>query len=615
MKQDRALEILKTGKNIFLTGSAGTGKTYLLAKYLKYLKDRKVKISITAPTGIAASHLSGQTLHSFFGLGIRSSIDDYFIDSLLQKKYLHDRMSKLKVLVIDEISMVSPEIFESIDKILRAFKFSNEPFGGIQVIISGDFFQLPPVSKVKKEKNFAFQSHIWSELNLKTCYLEEKFRQEDEVLIKILDEIREGKVSEESMNVFRSRYRRRISNSLRPTKLYTHNVDVDRINENELENIEGKKVFFEAIEKGSKQNIEKIYKTSLVLPKISFKKEAIVIFIKNDHEKGVVNGTIGKVVDFDESSKLPIVEIFSGRKIKAEKKDWILESETGKIKATVSQVPLRLAWAMTIHKSQGMTLDAAEMDLSKTFEKGQGYVALSRLKSIEGLRIMGLNKVALEVSEEVLERDRVFKEESEINDDEYDEQEKEEKKKLEEEFLKKIDAKKVEKKYKKVKNEKGEMEEVELEEEEFDPEKFFHEQAKENSKESTYEKTLKIMRNENNLEKVIEKREVSYDTVIRHLEYLYLEKEDDETFNKFKPEESLLFKVEKAVLEIKNRANEDDFLENGKIKLKSVFELLKDKKFEEKIKKMIKKENKNFENKLFEEITYNDIKLAMIFIK
>jgi DNA replication protein DnaC len=160
MKQKTALQILKSGQNVFLTGSAGTGKTHLLNQYIQYLKERKVKPSVVAPTGIAASHLNGQTIHSFFGLGIRDKIDDWFLDSLLQKKFLADRFSKLKVLIIDEVSMVSPEIFEAMDKILKAFKFSNRPFGGVQVILSGDFFQLPPVSKERKVKRFAWQAPI-----------------------------------------------------------------------------------------------------------------------------------------------------------------------------------------------------------------------------------------------------------------------------------------------------------------------------------------------------------------------------------------------------------------------------------------------------------------------
>ncbi len=184
MKQNTALNILKSGKNVFITGSAGTGKTYLLSLYTRYLKERRVYPTIVAPTGIAASHLGGQTIHSFFALGHtwkhRRGVCRVFY---LDKKYLKTRFSKLKLLIIDEVSMISPELFSAMDLILRGFKGTDAPFGGVQVVISGDFFQLPPVSKTPKEKRFAWQSPAWKALELQTCYLQEKFRQDDDRLI------------------------------------------------------------------------------------------------------------------------------------------------------------------------------------------------------------------------------------------------------------------------------------------------------------------------------------------------------------------------------------------------------------------------------------------------
>jgi len=202
MRQTTALDILKLGKNVFITGSAGTGKTYLLQQFIEYLHERQIYPTIVAPTGIAASHLKGQTIHSFFALGIRDTVvDNGYVEFLLEKSYLKSRFSKLKVLIIDEVSMVSPEIFSSMDKVLRAFKNSPEPFGGVQVVISGDFFQLPPVSREFKEKRFAWQSPVWKRLELKSCYLNEKFRQKDERLIGVLDEIRGGNISEKSHEI------------------------------------------------------------------------------------------------------------------------------------------------------------------------------------------------------------------------------------------------------------------------------------------------------------------------------------------------------------------------------------------------------------------------------
>ena len=411
MKQTTALNILKSGKNVFITGSAGTGKTYLLNLYTQYLKERRVYPTIVAPTGIAASHLGGQTIHSFFALGIRDSIDEGYVEFLMDKKYLKTRFSKLKLLIIDEVSMISPEIFSSMDLILRGFKGTDAPFGGVQVVISGDFFQLPPVSRVPKDKRFAWQSASWKALELQTCYLQEKFRQDDDKLISILDDIRSGEISATSEELLASRHEKELSVKT-PTKLYTHNVDVDRINLEELNKLDGEPKRFMCETKGTQKNIEKIFKSSLVLEELVLKKGAVVIFIKNNAEEGYVNGTTGVVQSFSPIDKMPIVITTEGKKIKLDLEDWSLENDSGKVTATVSQVPLRLAWAITIHKSQGMTLDAAEMDLSKTFETGQGYVALSRIKNIEGLRLMGLNPMALRVDPLILHVDSRIKQAS-----------------------------------------------------------------------------------------------------------------------------------------------------------------------------------------------------------
>ncbi|MCF6245589.1 MAG: AAA family ATPase, partial [Sulfurovum sp.] len=233
MKQNTAQNILKSGQNVFITGSAGTGKTYVLRQYMDYLRERRVYSTVVAPTGIAASHLGGQTIHAFFALGIRDSIDEGYVEFLMDKKYLKTRFSKLRLLIIDEISMVSPELFSAMDLVLRGFKGVDAPFGGVQVVISGDFFQLPPVSKVPKDKRFAWQSPAWRDLALQTCYLEEKFRQDDSRLIGILDDIRSGNISESSQALLESRHEVQLATTT-PTKLYTHNIDVDRINKEEL---------------------------------------------------------------------------------------------------------------------------------------------------------------------------------------------------------------------------------------------------------------------------------------------------------------------------------------------------------------------------------------------
>ncbi|KKP65200.1 MAG: hypothetical protein UR60_C0006G0022 [Candidatus Moranbacteria bacterium GW2011_GWF2_34_56] len=481
------------------------------------------------------------------------------------------------VLIIDEISMVSPELFLSMDRILRAFKKTDKPFGGVQVILSGDFFQLPPISKERKEIKFVWQTELWQNMELRVCYLEEKFRQDDEVLINILEEIRLGEVSEDSMNVFRSRYKKKLANNFNPTKLYTHNVDVDRINEAELKNLPGKSLAFRAITKGAKNNIEKIFKSSLVAEEVRLKEEAMVIFIKNNYEKGYINGTLGKVISFTEVGNHPIVEIFSGKKIIVEKDEWLLEDEKGNIKARVKQTPLRLAWALTIHKSQGMTLDAAEIDLSKTFEIGQGYVALSRIKSIHGLRLMGLNDIALRVDERVLEIDSEMKRLSRLNVGEFNSLEKEELEKRYKNFILKCG---------------GTIAEKEIEENKKEIERAVKEEKKsfesKKPRGETIEITKKMLRDKKTIAQIVKERGLAESTILSHLQEIRGLLPDLD-IEHLKPKEEVLNLVLDKAREIKAKNNPDDFLESGQVKLKSIFEGL---------------------NK---EVSYEDIKLAMLF--
>ena len=554
--QNTTLNILKTGKNVFITGSAGTGKTYLLHQYMFYLKARKVIPTVVAPTGIAASHLQGQTIHSYFSLGIRSEIDEEYIDSLLEKKYLRTRFSKLKVLIVDEISMVSPEMFSAMDRILRAFKKNNTPFGGVQTILSGDFFQLPPISRVVTDKRFAWQSPSWRELDLKTCYLQKKFRQDDNVLISILDEIRSGSVSSHSIDTLNSRYHKELDNGFTPTKLYTHNMDVDRINSEELAKIMHPSLLFSYKSEGSAKNVERIFKSSLVLEEISLKKDAVVMFIKNNSELGYVNGTTGVVVGFDKEKGLPVVKTSYGSLIKVALEDWNIENESGNIVAKVSQIPLKLAWAITIHKSQGMTLDSAEIDLSKTFEVGQGYVALSRIKNIEGLRLMGLNDKALIVDPLILHIDNRIKGASAKASEEISALTPEHLQELFDSYILSLD---------------GLLDISKIEEEE----KVLRSEKKIVTKSATptHIQTQELLISCSSIEELATKRAMSKGTIVKHLSILK-EQNPELSFEKFLPDTKTCKHVKDAVEKVKQRANKDDFSEDGRVRLKPIFELL-----------------------------------------
>ncbi|MEA3492204.1 MAG: AAA family ATPase [Campylobacterota bacterium] len=573
MNQTTALDILRSGENVFITGSAGTGKTYLLNQFIEYLKERRVTPAIVAPTGIAASHLRGQTIHSYFSLGIRDTIDDGYIEFLMEKRYLAKRFSKLKILIIDEVSMISPEIFSSMDQILRAFKGTTQPFGGIQVVLSGDFFQLPPVSKVYKEKRFAWQSPVWRELNLKTSYLEKKFRQVDDKLITVLDEIRSGQVSKISHDIFNSRYHKVLNIDFTPTKLYTHNIDVDRINDQELANLPGRPIFYTYESKGSQKNIAKIFKSSLVLEELTLKKDAVVLFIKNSPEKGYINGTTGIVTGFDPNDNMPIVKISSGRRIKLEQEDWSIENDSGTIIATISQVPLRLAWAITIHKSQGMTLDAAEIDLTKTFEAGQGYVALSRIKTIEGLRLMGLNDMALRVDPLILHIDDRIKMASQRAADEIVKMSKRSLEILSTDHIESLggitDKIQIEAERENLKNGKVSVESYRT---------------------PTQIKTKHLIEKSKDILELAKMRGLSKSTIIQHLGIL---READESLDleKFKPDEEIFRAVRDEVVKLKSKSSAEDFSDDGRLRLKPIFDAMDG------------------------EVSYDDIRISLLFLK
>jgi len=411
MTQKEALDILKTGRNVFLTGAAGSGKTYVLREYINYLQSLNASIGITASTGIAATHMGGITIHSWSGIGIRDNLSKSDLQEIAEKKHVKNKIKKASVLVIDEISMLHHFQLDLIDKVIREVKNSGEPFGGMQVVFCGDFFQLPPVRKsYDPEVFFAYHSDIWKNINLKVCYLSEQHRQSDMEYLKVLNAIREASVSDEILKILKTRFHKKAE--LEPTKLYSHNRNVNAENEAKLSKISGKIFEYEMQERGRHNLVEMLKKSCLAPEILRLKVGAKVIFIKNNFEEGYVNGTLGTIIkcSFEEIK----VRTISGRIIEVERESWRIEEE-GRSKAEIIQYPLRLAWAITVHKSQGMSLDAAEVDLSDSFERGMGYVALSRVRSLAGLFLKGLNDMALQVNEEVLELDNKFKDLSKTN--------------------------------------------------------------------------------------------------------------------------------------------------------------------------------------------------------
>ncbi|MDD5720865.1 MAG: PIF1 family DEAD/DEAH box helicase [Candidatus Pacebacteria bacterium] len=433
MTQNEALNILKTGVNVFLTGEPGAGKTHTINNFVNYLRTRDITPAITASTGIAATHIGGMTIHSWSGIGIRTKLDKYDLDKIASSEYVCKRVRRTRILIIDEVSMLSSNMLDMVDMVCREIKQNDEPFGGIQIIFVGDFFQLPPIiRKDDKENNlnknkqsslisavqplgiFAYESSAWERAGLVVCYLTEQHRQDDKDFLSVLSGIRANDFSQMRRKFITARqidHDDMPKEALNITKLFSHNIDVDRVNNIELAKLEEDVKLFKMSGSGNDKVVEALKKGCLSPENLELKIGAVVMCTKNNQKEKFVNGTLGVVRGFEEFSGYPIIKTKNGRKITIPPSDWIVE-ENGKVRAQITQIPLRLAWAITVHKSQGMSMDAAVMDLSQVFEFGQGYVALSRVRRLSGLFLLGINEHAFKVHPEVLEKDISFKKKS-----------------------------------------------------------------------------------------------------------------------------------------------------------------------------------------------------------
>ncbi len=573
--------MLKMGKNVFLTGPAGSGKTYVLNSYISYLADRGVDVAITASTGIAATHLGGMTIHAWSGIGIKDTLSARDLDHLEQQQYLWKRFEKAKVLIIDEISMLKNSTLDMVDRVCKTFKRNEKPFGGLQIILSGDFFQLPPVERYSPKAHmeqislypelesdivyededviktpFAFTSKSWKEAELHICYLKEQHRQEDRTLLNLLTEIRSGEVSDDMRELLVEKNMHRDVPDI--TKLFTHNIDVDRYNLEQLEKIDGEEQIYEMTHRGKASGVEALKRGCLSPEELWLKVGALVMFVKNNPIAGYVNGTIGEVVGFN-SDGFPVVITKDGKEFVATPQSWAIEDQ-GNVVSEIFQVPLRLAWAVTVHKSQGMTLDGALIDLSNAFVPGQGYVALSRVRSLDNLFLKGINQRALEIHPQVLVFDQKLQELSSIISSRL---EKTDKKRIEDcmnEFLFSIggDVNFIPKK-------KKELKKIE-------------------SKKTTYEITRELVLQKKTVEAISFERELGDGTILEHIDKL----------------------LEQQMLTSKDI----DYLKPKKVK---------DKKDFEKIIQAFKKLETNKLKPVFEyfkeKYTYDVIKLAKLFIE
>ena len=409
MKQSLALEILLSGKSALLTGPAGTGKTFVLNQFIRASKDEGKYVSVTATTGLAATHLGGTTIHAWAGIGVLDYLPDRFVDHIAKGR--REIIEKTDILIIDEISMLHDYRLDMVDEVCRLVrKASDVPFGGIQVVMSGDFFQLPPVNRAgSREGGFVVHSDAWRELNPVILYLDEQFRQrEGDALLDILTSLRANDLRRHHAEKLLERTGYEPPTDADLTELYTMNVDVDQINGRRLAELAGDEVQYTQHTTGSANYVENLQRSVLAPVELVLKLGALVMAVKNDQNKRYANGSIGMVVDFEPATDYPVVQFRNGRTVVMQPDTWELR-DGDKKRASISQVPLRLAWAITVHKSQGMTLDAARIDLRKAFVPGMGYVALSRVRDIDNLYLTGINRTALQMSDEAYTIDERLK--------------------------------------------------------------------------------------------------------------------------------------------------------------------------------------------------------------
>lgn len=543
---------MKSGKNVFLTGSAGTGKTYTLRAYIEWLHEHGVPVAITASTGIAATHMNGITIHSWSGIGIKDALTSTDLRSLRSKQYIMKNVEKTHVLIIDEISMLHRRQLDMINQALKYLRNSPEPFGGMQVVFAGDFFQLPPVSKDQEpsREKFAFMSKAWVDAAPVVCYLTEQYRQTKNELNQILNQIRMMEVDEHAVQLLQETAYN--EHTIEPTRLYSHNADVDTINDQELGNIDSHEEVYFADKKGNMKLMEVFVNSLIVREKLVLKKGAKVMFLKNNYDKGYMNGTLGIVADFKEDDKgkvWPVVQLSDRRKITVTPETWsIMDNERAIVEFT--QVPLRLAWAITVHKSQGMTLEAAEIDLSKTFEAGQGYVALSRLKDLDGLKLIGINRRALEVDPLAAKADKRFMELSEeadtLTEEDYE-------KYWKDHILSSggtTDPKGIKKLASKRKATKDKI--------------------------NTIDQTIALIKNGFSIAQIAEERGLSFTTIQGHLLKI-ADEHPDIDISTYRPGDKVLNKVKAAYEKVEKDASDDQYRDDGRLNTKVVFDALKGK--------------------------------------
>uniref|UniRef100_A0A182SAM2 ATP-dependent DNA helicase PIF1 n=1 Tax=Anopheles maculatus TaxID=74869 RepID=A0A182SAM2_9DIPT len=414
-EQKHVLSACQSGRNIFFTGSAGTGKSFLLRKIIATLPpDGTIA---TASTGVAACLIGGTTLHSFAGIGTGEATLQNCYEKA-SRPNTAQAWRKCKRLIIDEISMIEADFFEKIEAVARYVRKNDKPFGGIQLILCGDFFQLPPVGRLPDRSRpgqysqdayqdddsgrvrFCFESKVWQKCIQSSYELTVVHRQHDQEFITILNSIRIGRVTDAITERLRKTASQRIeSEGILATQLCSHTSEVDAINQAKLEALRNEPKTFEAKD-SDPYSVKQIDMMLQAPAKLTLKIGAQVMLLKNYNiSEGLVNGARGVVVNFVQG--MPLVK-FKHRELLIRHEKWSVKTGTGMILTRI-QLPLKLAWAFSIHKSQGLTLDCVELSLSKVFEAGQAYVALSRAQSLDSIRVLDFDLRQVWANTKVLE--------------------------------------------------------------------------------------------------------------------------------------------------------------------------------------------------------------------
>lgn len=381
-EQINALNQLNSGENIFLTGQAGSGKSFLVREFIKEIGSKD--FPILASTGAAAVIIGGRTFHSFFGLGLLEGGREKVKEKAFKDGKLKKRLSQIEGIIIDEISMISGEVLSIAEEIARHHRGNQHPFGGLRVIAIGDFAQLPPITKTG-QRDWCFKHEVWQQIQFQIAFLKNNHRTEDLDFLKVLNFVRKGEFNQE-VGLFLHSKTKKHDEDATGVRLFPFRKQSEDYNNFQLNKIKTEELVIPTIFWGESIKIDRLKQNFPFPDELKLKIGAEVIFTQNDPQKRWINGTQGKIMAF-ESQKF-IIQKKNGREVTVDKVQFDFLNGDGQIMMSAIQFPLALGYATTIHKSQGATLDELWCDLGRLWEPGQAYVALSRLKNSKGLNLI-----------------------------------------------------------------------------------------------------------------------------------------------------------------------------------------------------------------------------------